>query len=661
VTAGATTTGIDFALGPGGRITGTVTDEATGLPLASVRVSIYDGDGRGVASGRTDSSGAYASEGGLSSGTYYARTENSLGYLDELYHDVPWPGWPVGSGTPILVTAGATTSGIDFSLRSMGRISGTVRDAATGLPLAGVRVSVQGSTNPTVTSALTDGNGAWATGVSLSPGTYYARTWSSAGYVDEVYDDIACPYPTCPVATGRPITVTAGATTTGIDFGLVRGGRIGGTVRDAATGLPLAYVDVRIYTATGGQITTTLTNALGVYATHGGSGMASGTYYALTSNSLGYVDELYGDIPCPGGGCPVTAGTPISVAAGATTGGIDFGLVRGGRLAGIVTDAATGLPLKGVEVSIHDSGGTRVTGRTTDLWGGFTSVDALAPGTYYARTSNDLGYSDELYNEAPCPGGVCSVTAGTPIAVAAGVPAARIGFSLSAGGRISGAVTDAGTGLPLAEVRVRIHDAIGRPVTSGTTDASGAWAISTGLPAGTYYARTEGAPGHVDELWDGNPCPLGVCTVTSGTPIHVTAGATTAGVDFGLDPSPALSFYTLVPCRVIDTRNPDGPLGGPSLAAGVERTFSLAGACGIPMTAKAVSVNVTVTEPTQLGNVRLYPAGAPTPQTSTVNYPPGVTRAGNATVSLDAAGRLAVLASPSGAVHIVVDVNGYYE
>jgi hypothetical protein len=670
VTAGATTTGIDFALGPGGRITGTVTDAATGLPLAPVRVAIYDGDLRAVATGAADSSGVYTIEGGLSSGTYYARTENSLGYVDELYHDVPCPACPVGRGTPISVTAGTTTSGIDFGLRPKGRISGTVKDAATGLPLAGVRVSVVGSTGLPVTSASTDGAGAWATGVSLAPGTYYARTWSSAGYVDEVYDDIACPQTTCPEENGRPIVVAAGTTTTGIDFGLVRGGRIGGTVKDAATGLPLAYVEVRIYTAAGSQVATTLTNALGDWATHGrhgvwgtygGPGLVSGTYYARTSNSLGYVDEFYGDIPCPGEACPVTAGTPISVVAGATTGGIDFGLARGGRLAGIVTDAATGLPLKGVQVSIHDSGGTCVAGRTTDFWGVFTSVDALASGTYYARTSNALGYTDELYDEAPCPGGVCAVTIGTPITVAAGAPAATIVFSLSAGGRISGAVTDAGTGLPLAGVRVRIHDAIGRPVASGTTDASGAWATLSGLPSGTYYARTDVAPGHVDELYEDIPCPLGVCTVTSGTPIHVTAGATTAGVDFGLDPSPASSFYTVVPCRVLDTRNPDGPLGGPALVAGAERPFALAGACGIPATAKAVSANVTVTEPTHAGNVRLYPAGAPAPPTSTVNYTPGVTRAGNATVPLNASGQVTVLASPSGTVHLVLDVNGYYE
>ncbi|MGH9367048.1 MAG: S8 family peptidase, partial [Thermoanaerobaculia bacterium] len=42
------------------------------------------------------------------------------------------------------------------------------------------------------------------------------------------------------------------------------------------------------------------------------------------------------------------------------------------------------------------------------------------------------------------------------------------------------------------------------------------------------------------------------------------------------------SFYTVTPCRAVDTRNASGPLGGPALSAGGTRTFALAGQCGIP-------------------------------------------------------------------------------
>jgi hypothetical protein len=121
-------------------------------------------------------------------------------------------------------------------------------------------------------------------------------------------------------------------------------------------------------------------------------------------------------------------------------------------------------------------------------------------------------------------------------------------------------------------------------------------------------------------------------------------------------------FYTVPPCRLIDTRNPDGPLGGPALTAGVERTFTVVGpTCAIPATAKAVSVNLTVTQPTNAGNLRMYQAGLTAPLVSMINYTPGVTRANNAIVPLNASGQTAVLAAPLGTLHFILDVNGYFE
>jgi hypothetical protein len=126
-------------------------------------------------------------------------------------------------------------------------------------------------------------------------------------------------------------------------------------------------------------------------------------------------------------------------------------------------------------------------------------------------------------------------------------------------------------------------------------------------------------------------------------------------------PPPALSFRTLPPCRAVDTRNPG--LGGPTpVAAGSDRVFTLAGACGIPASAKAASLNVAVTQPTAAGNVRVYAAGAPLPQVSTVNYSVAQTRANNAIAALSALGQVAVhCAQASGTVHVIVDVNGYFE
>jgi len=123
-----------------------------------------------------------------------------------------------------------------------------------------------------------------------------------------------------------------------------------------------------------------------------------------------------------------------------------------------------------------------------------------------------------------------------------------------------------------------------------------------------------------------------------------------------------MSFYTVQPCRVVDTRNATGSRGGPALAAGVARTFPISGTCGVPSTAWAVSLNVTATQPTDAGNVRLFPGRTPAPQASTLNYTAGTTRANDAIAALGTAGDLTALANQaSGSVHLILDVNGYFE
>lgn len=115
-------------------------------------------------------------------------------------------------------------------------------------------------------------------------------------------------------------------------------------------------------------------------------------------------------------------------------------------------------------------------------------------------------------------------------------------------------------------------------------------------------------------------------------------------------------------CRVLDTRNPDGPLGGPALSAGAVRTFVIGGQCGIPSSAQSVAVNVTITGPTSGGFVTVYQGGAPVPPTSTINYSAGQTRANNAVVSLGPSGDIAVACGqPSGTVQFILDVSGFFQ
>ena len=122
------------------------------------------------------------------------------------------------------------------------------------------------------------------------------------------------------------------------------------------------------------------------------------------------------------------------------------------------------------------------------------------------------------------------------------------------------------------------------------------------------------------------------------------------------------AFFTVTPCRVVDTRTtPNGPLAGPALVAGASRVFGLASHCGVPSTAKAVSLNVTVTQPTGAGDLRLYPAGSSAPLVSTINWVAGQTRANNAVAALSATGLAVLCDQASGTVHLILDVNGYFQ
>jgi ELWxxDGT repeat protein len=139
-----------------------------------------------------------------------------------------------------------------------------------------------------------------------------------------------------------------------------------------------------------------------------------------------------------------------------------------------------------------------------------------------------------------------------------------------------------------------------------------------------------------------------------------TSGTATLTIYDSVSRDP-LGFYTVDPCRVVDTRDPGK--GGPNpVAAGTPRTFTIVGgACGIPVTARAVSVNVTVASPTAAGNARVYPGGTGLPSTSNLNYLAGLTRANNAIVLLGSLGDVTVALAPGGTAHVVIDVNGYME
>jgi hypothetical protein len=88
----------------------------------------------------------------------------------------------------------------------------------------------------------------------------------------------------------------------------------------------------------------------------------------------------------------------------------------------------------------------------------------------------------------------------------------------------------------------------------------------------------------------------------------------------------------------------------------------VAGACGVPPTAKALIVNVTVTSPTASGFLTCYPGGSTRPIASTINYKTGQTRTNNAVLALGDSGDFQIWCQQgSGTARAVVDVFGYFQ
>lgn len=184
---------------------------------------------------------------------------------------------------------------------------------------------------------------------------------------------------------------------------------------------------------------------------------------------------------------------------------------------------------------------------------------------------------------------------------------------------------------------------------SGSGAANCSWSPATGLddanscnpiasPSSTtiYSLTVSGASG---------------CTSTNTAQVTVT-------VSPDCQTQGPMPFYTVPPCRVLDSRQPGGV---PALAGGSTNSFVIAGQCGVPSGAKAIALNITVIKPLSDGFLTLYPAGAAQPLSSSINYRTGQVKANNATAALSPSGGLAVFCGGAGDYDLLIDVSGYYQ
>jgi hypothetical protein len=164
----------NFVLEPGVRIGGTVTSEATGLPLQGILVQVRDfTNDQPVTAARTGADGKFRLN--LRPGTYTVGAYNYTrqAYASELYNPTQNGGTSASEATPVTVVAG-TPRTLDFSLLAGNKIEGEVTDpGSTPAIVPGIAVRTYNATDRFVSGVRSNKLGRYR--IWLRPAVYTVR------------------------------------------------------------------------------------------------------------------------------------------------------------------------------------------------------------------------------------------------------------------------------------------------------------------------------------------------------------------------------------------------------------------------------------------------------------------------------------------------------
>ena len=207
-----------------GSISGTVTGGSPSVAVAGACVNASPTMGMGGGATQTAADGTYTLS-GLAPGSYNVSVDPTCnGSLSSPYARQ-------NTTSPVTVTAGGTTAGVDFLLGPGGSISGTVTGGSPAVAVAGACVNA----NPTMgmggagTQTAADGS---YTLSGLAPGTYNVSVDPTCMHSK------SSPYGSASLP--GPVTVAAGGNLTGTNFVLVLGGSISGTVTGGSPAVAVA-------------------------------------------------------------------------------------------------------------------------------------------------------------------------------------------------------------------------------------------------------------------------------------------------------------------------------------------------------------------------------------------------------------------------------------
>ncbi|HVV98576.1 MAG TPA: carboxypeptidase regulatory-like domain-containing protein [Rhodanobacteraceae bacterium] len=361
----------------------------------------------------------------LAPGSYYAFV-TADGYFGQLWNAIDCVadcGPPFDQAIPIKIARGQTIA-VSFAPLVVPSVSGTVTDAATHEPLANASITlVPAKLEGSLVQAFTDPSGRY----SLAPptaGSYYVWANSSA-YRGTLYPDVRCTdsvFQHCDLAAATPVTIAfAGSDVTGIDIAMPPDGSVSGRVvlrtPDGMVLPPMVpgYASVGLFTALDEYVASSGILTDGSYRV---TNVPDGTYYATVQGPM--FTEIYPRIDCEGA-CSPSQGSPIAVASGADTTGIDFDPIPYEYIFGRVTDV-DGAPIPGAAIDLWQENDRHCGVSVTNADGYYAATDNLMPcQTPLLSTDADSSmYENQVYDGIPCPHGsvfldLCSLDGATPV------------------------------------------------------------------------------------------------------------------------------------------------------------------------------------------------------------------------------------------------------
>ena len=204
-----------------------------------------------------------------------------------------------------------------------------------------------------------------------------------------------------------------------------------------------------------------------------------------------YVDEWYDDVATLG------EAQTLSTAAGSSLTGIDAVLGDAGMVTGVMT-GPEGQPLQYAYAQAYDASGNFYASTFTQADGTYRLRGIAPAGNYIIRfrPPNSSGYAVEWYNDKSWSGEADAV------AVVLREETPNINAQLGYGGTISGTVTAAVSGLPIANVTVVARDEANIGINSAVTNASGQYTIYRVPACNVKLNFNAGTTGYASEWYN---------------------------------------------------------------------------------------------------------------------------------------------------------------